>query len=289
MRNGTLLIINTSTSPDTSYTIFISVSDFLKYLDVFCKIWLTFAAAKTDSFSKIKFAFMKTKKILPWLGLVMVLMAAQVQAQEEEVLSEPRFPHLFKNVSLGVKASTLGGGAEVAATLTNNINLRVGLNYLSYDVDQDFDDIELNLNGSLALNSYNLLLDYHPGGRQSAFHITGGFLLSSNQVEVTGTPLETYELGGYTFTPDDIGSLTLKLYTRKLNPYLGLGFGTSVPNRRVSLKFELGTVFHGQPKVDMNATGMIAPTAQQADLIAGNMAEYKYWPVMSLQLNFRIF
>ena len=195
--------------------------------------------------------------------------------------------YLLKHLSVSVKASTLGGGLEVATTLSEQFNLRLAGNYLK--TGQNFTFTILDLDASLRLGSLTLLADWHPGGRDKLFHLTGGLLYSFNEIELKGKSAKSYRVGGYTITPDDLGDLTMKLFTRKINPYLGLGFGQVVPTNRVSFKFELGTVFHGEPKVDMDASGMIVRTGEQGDLVASNMSGYKFWPVMSMQLCFRIF
>jgi hypothetical protein len=195
--------------------------------------------------------------------------------------------YLLKHLSVSVKASTLGGGLEVATTLSNQFNLRLAGNYLK--TGQNFTFTLLDLDASLKLGSVTLLADWHPGGRDKLFHLTGGLLYAANEILLTGVSEKSYRVGGYTITPDDLGELTMKLYTRKINPYLGLGFGQVVPVNRVSFKFELGTVFHGEPKVDMDASGMIARTGDQGETVAGNVSGYKFWPVMSMQLCFRLF
>lgn len=221
-------------------------------------------------------------------ALVMVLLPFQASALDAVNHGKQSFG-FPQRVSMGIKASTLGFGVEVAAPLSDKFYVRAGGNQFDFSMEQEFDDLELNLDANLNLSSFTLFADWYPRGSRGIFHITAGLLVGNNYVAVKGVPLGNYEFGGYVITPEDIGDLSIKISAPRVNPYAGIGFGRSVPNRRVSLNFELGALYLGPPVVEMEATGMIRRTGEQGDLIEENMNDYRFWPVVSTQLNVKLF
>lgn len=247
----------------------------------------SFSALKIPLTTKL--SFMKTKTTLQFAMVVLVLcnLTSRAQGIEDMVQKPAGNEYLLKHLSVSLKVSTLGGGLEVATSLSHQFNLRLAGNY--FKTSRDFSFTLLDLDTHLKLSSLNLFADWHPGGQEKLFHLSGGLLFSGNKAELTGRSTKSYQLGGYLISPDDMGELTMHLYTRKVNPYLGLGFGSAIPQKRVSFKLEFGTVFHGQPKADLEASNMIKLTAEQEEIVASNLSGYKFWPVLSMQLCFRIF
>lgn len=230
------------------------------------------------------------KQIITFVLAVLLTPLLPFPAAANDTAEHEKRPILFpQRVSIGIKASTLGFGLEVAAPLSDNFYVRAGGNRFNFSMTEEVDSPELRLDASLQLSSFTLFADWYPRGSSGIFHITAGLLLGNNYVSAKGVPLGSYELGGYVITPEDIGDLSLKVSTPKLNPYAGIGLGRSVPNRRVSFNFELGVLYLGPPIVEMEATGMIRRTGEQGDLIAENMNDYRFWPVISTQLNVKLF
>lgn len=57
-----------------------------------------------------------------------------------------------------------------------------------------------------------------------------------------------YELGDYLLKPDAEGNINAKIETAAFKPYVGLGFGRAVPNKRIGFMFELGCMFWNSPE-----------------------------------------
>ncbi len=221
---------------------------------------------------------------------VLVMMLLPIQASAYDAVEHEKQTFVFpQRVSAGIKMSTLGFGIELAAPLSEKFYVRLGGNQFNFSVNEDFGDLNINMEANLRLSSFTFFADWYPRGTMGIFHITAGLLIGNNYVAATGTPWSSYEFGGYVITPEDIGDLSIKISTPKVNPYAGIGFGRSVPNRRVSFNFELGALYLGPPVVEMEATGMISRTGEQGDLIAENMNDYRFWPVVSTQLNVKLF
>ena len=71
-------------------------------------------------------------------------------------------------------------------------------------------------------------------------------------------------------------------------PYLGLGFGRAVPKNKFGVSFEAGSFYLPEPKVDITATGMLAPTANQAVSLQEDIRDYRWFPFLNLRLSVRI-
>ena len=54
-----------------------------------------------------------------------------------------------QNISIALKASTLGVGLEAQKTFTDSFGGRIGINYFTYDYDGTKDDIDYNLDLNL--------------------------------------------------------------------------------------------------------------------------------------------
>jgi len=230
-----------------------------------------------------------TKNTLVLLMVSLALLSSITAFAQEATFRPPVEKHFLKSASVSLKASTLGAGFEASATLSKQINLRLGVNHLSYKLPEGWEYSFVHLDASINLFSFSALADWHPGGQNNLFHITGGLLLNYNRFEFTGKSLKPVNAAGFAFEPSEIGSLTLKFYTRPLSPYIGIGYGKVVPQKRVTLKVELGTIYHGAPEIEISATEMIKPTENQASLVKENINDYRFWPVLSLQINIKLF
>ena len=147
------------------------------------------------------------------------------------VWSEISAQEAFKNLAIGLEASTAGFGLELATPLSSNFALRGGFSILPYNyntilegiVNQDIktkldgalsadqeitDDLrqkglpttasaistDINTTASLGLANGKILLDYYPIANYS-FHFTAGFYIGSNKLlKVKGRMDEVVEV-----------------------------------------------------------------------------------------------
>lgn len=212
-------------------------------------------------------------------------------------------------VGVGVNVSTLGMGIQGAVGVTRLSNVRVGFNAFNYSKSLTNDGI--GYDGSLRLRSFQATWDQyfpHLGG----LHISPGFLLYNGN---TATATATVP-GGQSFTLDDnsfysgpadpiagTGAVNLN----KAAPMVLIGFGNLLPRseRHFGLSFEVGAVFEGEPKVNLNLGGTTCyspaalcvnaatdPTfqssvaAEQKDL-ESDLKLLKYYPIISLGFSYK--
>ena len=141
------------------------------------------------------------------------------------------------------------------------------------------DDLPKNIEveGKASLVTEHILLDIFPF-KNSSFHLTTGIYFGGSKVikvynkkEGVLSLANTYndyvsqnpivakkygltpagiQLGNYFLTPDDEGNVNAYIKTNKIRPYIGLGFGRSVPTEHhLACQFDIGVQLLGTPKV----------------------------------------
>lgn len=194
-----------------------------------------------------------------------------------------------QDMALLARAGTGGFGGGVAVGVHPKVNVRAEGSYFTYSRD----DLELDgdyradilAEGRLMLAS--VIADWHPTGGGFRFSVGAMY----NGIEGSGSisPQEPVEVGTRTYTPQQIGNLSATIRPGiPIAPYGGVGLGRAI-SRRVGVLFDVGAVYLGAPEVDITATGMLAPTAQEAEQIEENLAWVQVYPIISLGLSVRPF
>lgn len=197
-----------------------------------------------------------------------------------------------QGISLGARVGTQGPGVEVAKAITPTVNARVAANYLPFKTEGIFepDDAELNVNyeADARLLFVGALVDYFPMGR--LFRLTGGLTYNGTEVDGFGGTSEAYTVDNRTFTPEDIGTLTVSYdYKSKIAPYLGLGIGNPVGvGKRLGFLVDLGLLWTRAPHVQLEGTGMIGPTAEQQPIVQDAFDGIQLYPVLSLGFSYQL-
>jgi hypothetical protein len=194
---------------------------------------------------------------------------------------------------IAVKAGTLGIGGEVAIGILPSLNARASYNGFNYDGTTTESDIKYDY--KLKLKSVPVLLDWHPF-ENSGFRLSSGAVFNNNDVKATGTSQSLYTIGGATYTGAEIGTLTGAVTFKKVAPYAGIGWGNAVGKESgLSIAFDLGVMFQGQPDVSLSASGPIAsiPSFQtnldaEINDVKNKIENVKYYPVVSLGLAYRL-
>lgn len=213
-------------------------------------------------------------RVLSLPAALALLLAPPLQAQETGV---------------AVHVGTLGLGADLAVSITSRLGLRGGVNLFPFDVEDRAEGVDFTV--SLPSPQYMLLADFYPAGH---FRLSGGALISPSKLDLRGTPTEPVDIGDGTYTPQEVGTLSGRITTRDVAPYVGIGFGT--PTRsRVGFLLDLGVAFHGAPELSVSASGPAASDAGfQADLDA-EVQDYQddidgivVYPVLSIGISVRV-
>lgn len=190
------------------------------------------------------------------------------------------------DVGLGLRAGTVGLGAEIAVGVSERLTVRGGL--YTADVTDSFDEGGISYDGELSLGGAGVLLDLFPTG--GAFHLTAGLFSNDNRIDLTATPTQPQEIGGTVYTPAEIGRLFGDVTFDDTVFYAGLGWGNVARGKRTSFLFDLGVLAQGGGKVRLDATNPVISDADlqaEARQIEDDISSYDLWPVISLGLAIR--
>jgi len=195
------------------------------------------------------------------------------------------------DLAVGARVGTLGVGFDLTSRVTNSLNVRASFHpFPSYTVSSDASDVSYDL--KLKMNTLGGLADLHPGG--GGFRVTGGVIFNKNEITATAQPTDTFDIGDHSYTPAQVGTLTGAIDFKHAAPYLGLGWGNAVSDKKLGVVFDLGVLFQGSPRVHLGATGSIAsnPTFQH-DLaleetnMQDDLTPVKYYPMISVGITYK--
>ena len=165
---------------------------------------------------------------------------------------------------------------------------------------------EVDGRASLGLINGKLLVDFYPS-KKGSFHLTGGlFIGPGNLVKIEGKMQEAYDVlqvmdkHGHKFFNDefiknskiagkDLMNIDGSLGINSVKPYLGIGFGRAVPNRRVSFSTELGAFYQGSPTLGSDNANIQRLIDDNLGDIAGLLKKLSIYPVFSLKLYVKLF
>jgi hypothetical protein len=199
-----------------------------------------------------------------------------------------------RQIGLGIKAGTLGGGLEVSLDVNSYLEIRAGVNQISFDFDTTISDIDYTFAPDFFTSS--LLVDLHPFA--NSFRFTLGGYLNKNEVDINGTyrrDLLSPELSRYADLIDQarlVGLIEFDTFA----PYLGIGWTSNHESAsRWGVNIDLGIMFQGSPRVtelhveDPWGAGEhpVAKTfiEQERQEIEKEIDEYEYYPVASISLS----
>ena len=114
---------------------------------------------------------------------------------------------------------------------------------------------------------------------------------SELNVEIPGVPNEfKFNMGGETYKVARRSTLQAGVKAWQVRPYLGVGFGKSIPDGHWAFVGELGAWYHGKPQLDSpNKTTYDASAPSVNFTIADKIEKVPVWPVLSFKVLYKIF
>jgi len=210
----------------------------------------------------------KTFTIAKVITLAFLVFSVPTNAQETEIKEFGIFDHLAAGISLG----TDGIGVDLAAPITDAFAIRAGISFWpsfshthNFELRENDPQIKDNVDVKGTLNMFDgkLLADYYPINN-STFHITAGFFVgTSNVINAKNTSMFIKDpadygrlglkVGDYRITTDKQGYAKAEGKVNCFKPYLGIGFGRSIPKKnRFAVSFDMGVKFWGKPGIGAN-------------------------------------
>jgi len=202
--------------------------------------------------------------------------------------------HTNKGLYIGASASTNGWGFNARYAFNEKLSFKTGYENLSlsytftfseYDISYDA-DLDFKTGGILALVDFSYTRN---------LYLSAGVVFSAFNAEVNGEAVSDLQYGDIVIPAEDIG--TFKFVAEpglKVSPYIGAGFQAFLGKRDgVVFNFETGLYYMGAPDFTIEADGLLAPTSDpafgQAEYLESQFDAYKIYPVIKLNLAFKIF
>ena len=182
---------------------------------------------------------------------------------------------LFNHLAVNAHVATTGVGVELSTPITKFITMRAGVTCMpgfsfnaevdgQYYVNGESNDFTVDLDANLKRTQGSVIFNVYPLAKAkvcSSFFLAAGLYFGGDKlVKINGLSDEIaekinqfngnpyIELGDYKLPVDENGNVKGGLKVQKVRPYLGLGFGRYVPQKRISVTGELGVQFHGHIK-----------------------------------------
>lgn len=195
-------------------------------------------------------------------------------------------------MGVGVSAATTGLGANVYWNPTSQWKVMGSYDIMTFERDFNFStegldidaDLRYSMNGVFAKGGYQIL---------SWLYATAGVGWLGFRPEIKGVPADDYKYGDIYLKPEVLGELNVKVKSGStVSPYLGIGFGKqSAFFKRVAAGFELGAYYMGAPKLEVDATKMLAPTADPDHVvrIENQFSKYRIYPQVQVTISVKLF
>jgi hypothetical protein len=226
------------------------------------------------------------------LFLVLLFVFSRIQAQEEDKISYSLEEN--KGLYLGAVGSTNGWGGEIKYIFNKRFTVRAGYETLNFSYNFDFDENAVD---------YVATMDYKTGGvfllgdfnYTRSLYISAGVVFNNFNPEMTGYAVDDVPYGDIMIPAEMVGDFTFTFSPElQVSPYASLGARAFIgKKKRVNLGTELGCYYMGTPQIDIQATGLIAPTADpahgQEEKLENQISQYKFYPVLKLNLSVKLF
>lgn len=192
------------------------------------------------------------------------------------------------NISFG----TSGFGFGYARKLNSKFNAIVAYHTIEIkdkelDADKFLDNDNTNFKGSGKSNIIDLGAEYLPF-QNSSFKLTFGvgFL---NDVSINGliTYKESIQFGDVNVTPQDVGKVIIDSKWSGVAPFVGIGFGRTIPNNKVGFGIDLGTYFTKSPEVDLQADKLLAPTQEELEDLQDAFNSLTFIPRIQFKVTYK--
>lgn len=189
------------------------------------------------------------------------------------------------------RVGTLGLGAEAAAALTDRVVLRGGMSVTPFEPSMNFSDLDVTLE---LPTWYNVGVDIYLNG---AMRFGGGILFKGDDPRLTGEFTTNQDIGGQTFTPQEIGKLVAVIDSKARVPYLLVGFGKhTAPG--IGLFLDMGVAFQGTPNFLLSTEGgtlsddtgplRTALDAEATEFEQDAGSYLRFWPILNVGLRIGI-
>ena len=213
--------------------------------------------------------------------------------------------HPFSSWQIGVKATSMGAGLDLATNLTKSFGLRGQFNLTSFNYLFNIDGVDYDSTFNLRSGSFSM--DWYP--TRHSFRISPGVLYFSNNLDaISGVPPGNYfELGstGFINSVDDPLNGDAKLiFDRRIAPMVTFGYNlVGRRESRFTMPIEVGFAYTGPARINVVLNGTActnegcftfaenqeAQESMQEEIAKLNkrLSGYPVYPIVSLGFAYR--
>ena len=195
-------------------------------------------------------------------------------------------PAAAADFGVGVKVSTYGWGAEFGVGFTDWFTLRATATTGS--VSGNYEEDDLDYDAELDVGGYGLLADFFP--MRGTFRLTAGLLANRNEVDLKAVPTVPIDIGGNTYPPALVGTLSGLVEFDGTVPYFGVGWGNVASGRRFGFLVDIGFIHQGSGQVGLSSSTGLIPQSDldaEAAIIEDDISDFDFWPILSFGLAIR--
>ncbi len=190
-------------------------------------------------------------------------------------------------------AGLLGYGADFATRVNPHLILRAGVNFFQLEGFEDVRELAGRSVLIVASNntlSFDMMGEYYPWQKSSFKLIFGGSYIQSLTANAMIMVTDPMMFGEIELTPEQVGEMDIELAYGGMAPFLGIGFGRSIPNKRIGLGLEVGSYYIGSPSVNMNASELLEPSAsaEQEKSLEESFRTLSWLPAVKFRLAVRL-
>lgn len=188
---------------------------------------------------------------------------------------------------VGLSAGTTGATIEAKYAPSEAFMLRGNFNYLDFSRDEEFDGIDYE--GDLNVSTFGGFADIAPF--RNGFVISGGAYFGDKTLDLVATPNGNVEIGGQTFTPAEVGTLTGEAKLKNFAPYAGIGYDSFMSgSSNWSFNARAGVMFTGSPEAELiSANGTLSGNPLllnelelEVQALEDDAEDFKYYPVVTV-------
>ena len=165
----------------------------------------------------------------------------------------------------------------------------------------------MNLNSNFNFNendiSYDASLNYKTGSvfliadyfYTSSLYLAIGAATSSFNPKFNGLAVSNLQYGDISIPSSEVGDFIFTLEpSLSISPFIGTGVRDFLgESKRVFYNFEIGLYYLGAPHINIEASGLLAPTADpahgQEKYLEKQLESYKIYPVLKFNIAIKLF
>jgi len=227
-------------------------------------------------------------------GMALFLLLTVKNANSQEPIPVTNNTVDPKGLYVGGLISTNGWGGELRYVFNKRFTVRTGYEALNLNenIDYEQEDIDFDASINYKTGSVFLLGDFN---YTRNLYISAGVMFNSFNPEVTGEAVSDMQYGDITIPASMIGDFTITVTPElKISPYGSLGVRSFLGKKKRGIwTTEIGCFYMGAPQVDIEATGLIAPTADpaqgQEEMLEYQIEQYKFYPVLKMGIAIKLF